>query len=206
MTRPPSRTFPSWRRQRVRGHERVRALVEGSFAEVTDQLVEVAGHHADLGLRQAGDAERLHQPIHPACGHPEQVAGRDHAGQGCFGAAASLEEPIGEVGALPQLRDRHIQRSDPGVEIAVAVAVAAIRPIGVAGAVGGTAHTVGVRGQQGVDEPAHQLTQQVRAGLRQVLVQELGRVDTGTSGHRCASLRVGCRRFLEESRGDRAYV
>ena len=68
------------------------------------------------------------------------------------------------------------------------------------------AHRVGVRRQQRVDEALQQLTQQIRAGLGQVLVQELGGVDTGASGHRCASLRVGCRRFLEESRGDRAHV
>jgi len=42
--------------------------------------------------------------------------------------------------------------------------------------------------------------------VRHVLVQKLGRVDTGTSGHRGASLRVGCGRFLEESRGDRTHV
>jgi len=38
-------------RQRVSGQERVRAGVEGSFAEVADQGVEVAGHHRALRLR-----------------------------------------------------------------------------------------------------------------------------------------------------------
>ena len=47
----------------------------------------------------------------------------------------------------------------------------------------------------------------VPAGLlRHVLVQELGRVGTGSCGHRSARLRVGCGRSLEESRGDRTRV
>lgn len=88
----------------------------------------------------------------------------------------------------------------------MSVAVAAVGPLGITGAIGGTAHAVRVRGEQRVDEALHQFAEQVGAGLGEVLVQELGGVDTGSSGHRCASLRVGCRRFLEESRGDRASV
>jgi hypothetical protein len=88
----------------------------------------------------------------------------------------------------------------------VPVAVAAVGPLRVTDAEGGTTDAVGVGREQRVDEPLHQLAQQIGAGLGKVLVQKLGGVDTGASGHRCASLRVGFGRFLEESRGDRARV
>jgi len=67
-------------RQRVGGHERVRPGVQGAVAEVLHQFVEITGHHDDLGLRQAGDPQRLDQPVHSTGGHSEQVAGRDHVG------------------------------------------------------------------------------------------------------------------------------
>ena len=54
----------------------------------------------------------------------------------------------------------------------MAVPVAAVGPL-----------RVGIGGEQRVDEALHQFAQQVRAGLCQVFVQELGGVDTGTSGH-----------------------
>ncbi len=45
-----------------------------------------------------------------------------------------------------------------------------------------------------VPAPAvHDPLEQVRAGPGQVLVHELGEVDTGASGHRSAALQVGCR-------------
>ena len=204
ITRPPSRTFivNASAATNVNGPASQRA-----FAEVADQLVEVAGHHRDLGLREPGDPQGLHQPVHPPGGDPEQVAGRDHRGQCRLGPAAALQQPLGEVGALAQLGDRDVQGADPGVQVAVPVAVAAVGPRLVAGTVGGTTHAVGIGGEQRVDErPASARAADpgwpgpgARAGTRQ------GRYWVSRSS-RCSSLRVGFGRSLEESRGDRTYV
>ena len=116
--------------QRVGGHERERAAVsQRSGAELLDVLVELVGHHRDLRLRQPGDAQGLHQLVHPPGRDPEQVAGRHHAGQRPLGALAPLQEPLGEVGALAQLGDRDVEGAGAGVEVAVPVAVAAVDPL-----------------------------------------------------------------------------
>jgi hypothetical protein len=162
-------------------------------------LVEVLGHLRHLGLGQAGDPERLHQLVHPSGGHSEQVAGCHHAGQRRLGAAAASQEPVRKERALPQLGHRHVQRADPGVQVAVPVAVAPVGPVRVSGAVLGAAHAVGLCRQQRVDERLEHLAHQIGAGLRQLLVQELLGVDTGCSGHRGVLLRVGCERSLEGS-------
>ncbi|WP_237566079.1 hypothetical protein, partial [Ornithinimicrobium cerasi] len=47
---------------------------------------------------------------------------------------------------------------------------------------------------------------QVRARLRELLVQEDLRVDTGRSGHRDAPFESAVEGSLEGSRGDRAYI
>ena len=204
MTRPPSRTFivSASAATNVYG-----PVVQRPFAEVADQLVELAGHHRDLRLRQTGDPQRLHQPVHPPGRDPEQVAGRDHRGQRCLGPAASLEQPLGEVGALAQLGDRDVEGPDPGVEVAVAVAVAAVGPRRVPGAVGGTADAVGIGGEQRVDErPAAARAAGpgwpgtgARAGTRQ------GRYWVSRSSW-CSFFEWVVRRSLEESRGDRTHV
>ena len=65
-------------------------------------------------------------------------------GQGPFGPAPPLEEPVGEVGALPQLRDLNIDRAGTGVEIAVPVTVTPVSAIIGDGAVSGAADGVRV--------------------------------------------------------------
>lgn len=79
------------------------------------------------------------------------------------------------------------------------VAVAGVDPVGAALAVAGAAHRLGLRREQRIDERGEQITHQIRARLGQLLGQELGRVDTGSSGHRGVLLRVGCERSLEGS-------
>jgi len=86
--------------------------------------------------------------------------------------------------------DRHVHRADPGVEVPVTVAVARVGPIGAAGAVLGPADRVGLRAHQGIDERGQQVAQQVWGGVGQLLVQEPGRLDTGSSGHRMLFSRV----------------
>ena len=70
------------------------------------------------------------------------------------------------------------------------VAVAGVDPLGAAGTVLGAADRVRLSTHQSVDEDAEQLTQQIGAGGGQVLVQEAGRVQTGSSGHRGSFSRV----------------
>ena len=103
------RTLQEREFERVGGHERVRAGVQGPGAEGFDGGVEFLGHHADLGLRQRRDPQGLHQLVHPPRRDPQQVAGRDYRGQSPFGAFAAFQQPVREVGAVAQLRDREIQ-------------------------------------------------------------------------------------------------
>jgi len=112
-------------RQCVGGDEGERAGgVEGPVAELLDVLVEVGCHPGHLRLRQRVDPERLDQLVHPPGGHAGEVAVRDHGDQRGLGALASFEQPLGEVGALPELGDRDVDGADAGVQVAAAVAVA----------------------------------------------------------------------------------
>ena len=83
--------FTDFEDQSVGGHEGVRAGVEGPGAERFDRGVELFGHHADLSLRQAGDAEGCDEFVHPPGGDPEQIAGGHHGGQRPLGAFATLQ-------------------------------------------------------------------------------------------------------------------
>jgi hypothetical protein len=86
--------------QRVGGHERERpGFAQRPGPKRRDLGVEVGGHPRDLRLRQAGDAQGLNEFVHPAGGHAEQVAGRDHADQGGLGALAAFQQPVREVRA-----------------------------------------------------------------------------------------------------------
>jgi hypothetical protein len=193
--------------QRVGGHERERTgLGQRPGAEVLHMRVQIGRHRRDLALREPSDAQRLDQLVHPPGGDPEQVAGRHHRGQRLLRPGAALQQPLGEVGAPPQLRDRHVQGAGTGVEVTVPVAVAPVGPLGRDGAVSSAADRIGLRGQQCVDERAEQLTQQIRGRLGQVLLEQPGRVDTGGDGHRGVLLRVGFRRSLEGSPGGRRLL
>ena len=93
-------SFTHFHRESVGGDERERArIVEGAVAKVVDELVEVGGHTADLGLRQRVDAEGLHEFVHAARGHAGEVAVGDDGDERGFGSFAAFEEPVGEVGA-----------------------------------------------------------------------------------------------------------
>ena len=185
MTTRPG--FADLEHQGVGGHERVRAGIQRPGAERLDGGVEFLGHHADLRLRQAGDAQGLDELVHPPRGHPEQVAGGHHGGQCPLGAFAAFQQPVREVRALPQLGDREIQCACAGVELAVPVAVALIGPLGAALAVSGAAQRVGFRTHQGVDERGQQLAQHVGVGGGESFGQHGGPVDIVGSGHRVDS-------------------
>ena len=99
-----------------------------SGPERLDLAVEVPGPHADLRLRR--DSHRFNESVHPSGRHPEQVTRRHHRGEGLFGAFAPLQQPLREIGALTQFRDRHVDCAGPGVEVAVPIAVTGVRPVG----------------------------------------------------------------------------
>ena len=181
-------TFADLEHEGVGGDERVRTrLFQAAGAELLHVLIELGGHHRDLRPGQAGDAQGLHELVHPPGRDAQQVAGRHHAGQRPLGPPAPLQQPLRVQAALAQRRDRDIHSPDAGVQVAVSVAVAGVDPLAGAFAVAGPAHRVGLSRQQRVDERGQQIPHQVRARLRELLVQEAGRVDTGYSGHRCGS-------------------
>ncbi len=136
--------------ERVSSDEGERARsIEGAVAELLDVLIQLGGHPGDLRLRQGVDSQGLDQLVHPPGADAGEIAVGHHRDQRGLRALAALQEPLGEVGALPQLRDRHVDGADPGVQRAAAVAVAlrraARRGLPVLGAHDG----VGIRGQQG---------------------------------------------------------
>jgi hypothetical protein len=65
-------------RQRVQPHIRVATSVQGTRAERRHLTVQAAGELGDLGLRQALDAECLHQTLDPPGRHPAHIALGDH--------------------------------------------------------------------------------------------------------------------------------
>jgi hypothetical protein len=56
----------------------------------------------------------------------DQVAGGHHRRQGGLGPLAALQQPIREVRARAQLRDRHVHAAGPGVEVTMPVPVAGV--------------------------------------------------------------------------------
>jgi hypothetical protein len=112
----------------------------------------------------------------PSAGsRPEQVAGRDHRGQGPFGAAAPLEQPVREVGTRPQLWDRELHRSGAVVPLPRPGAVAGVDPLVAAGPGRGPADGIG--GHQRLDERLEQGAQQVRFGTLELLGKDRFRPD-----------------------------
>ena len=188
--------FADLHRECVRGHERERSrLGQRPVAELLHDLVQISGHPRDLRLAQPVDPQGFHELVHAAGADPGEVAVSDDGDQRRLRALAALEQPFGEVGPGPQLRDRHVDRADTRVEVTVAVPVA-LRGAGRAGpAVLGPDHRVGVSREQRVDDRLQQRSHQIRAGLSQGFTQQASRVDNVWCGHRDDSIRECCERF-----------
>jgi hypothetical protein len=131
--------------------------------------VQALGELGDLGLAQALDPKGLDQALHASGGHPTHVALGHHRHQGTLGAPAGLQQPVREVAALPELGDRQLDRADPGVQPPLAVAVAPVDPVRCTLAKRSAAGRVGLSTHERLDERRHQLPQQIRVGLLQVL-------------------------------------
>jgi hypothetical protein len=156
-------------RDRVGPAERVRTGIQRPGPERGHRLVQFLGHPGDLRLRQAGDAEGLDQLLHPPGGHPEQIAGGDHADQRRLAAPALFQQPVWEVGARTHPRDGQFYRPHPGVPRAGSVAVARVHPLAAALPVAGVAQRLGVGVHQHLGEQLHHVPQQIRTGLLQAL-------------------------------------
>lgn len=161
-------------------------MIQRAVPEGFDLFVEFLRHDADLRFRQGRDAEGVDEFLHPSGRDPpEQITRGDHGRQGSFGAFAALQQPIREIGSLPQLGDGDVEGADSGIEVAVSVAVAGVRPFVGALPVAGTTQCVGFGAHQGVEEHRQQLAQQVGgAGAGESVFEELAQVDIVGSGHR----------------------
>jgi hypothetical protein len=74
-------------------------------------------------LRDAAEPHRLNQFVDPARRDAANPRLLDHRHQRLLRGPPRLKEPR-EIGALPQLRHAQVQRPEPGLELAVAIAVA----------------------------------------------------------------------------------
>jgi hypothetical protein len=79
----------------------------------------------DLALGDAGQPHRLDQFVDPPGRHAADPGLLDHRDQRLLRGLARLQEGR-EVRALAQLGDAQAERAEPGVEAAVAVAIAII--------------------------------------------------------------------------------
>ena len=98
---------------------------------------------------------------------PFQVAGGDHGGQGTFGPGAPFQQPVREERAGSEFGHGDVDGADPGVEVAVAVAVSDVGASITGGGVVGAADLVGLGREDLVDEALQHLSHQVRGGLGQ---------------------------------------
>src|SRR5664280_1287046 len=150
-----------------------------AIQEGADPLVELAAQPADLALGDAAHAERLDQLIHRAGGDALDVGLLNHGGEGLLGRAPRLQE-LGEVAALAQLGDLQLDTAGARVPRSLAVAVAAVQPLGGLLVVAGTAALLDVELHQALGHELHHLAQHVDVGS---LLGELGKCHSG-GGHR----------------------
>jgi hypothetical protein len=80
---------------------------------------ELLHHGADLRFRQRRDAQGIDEFLPPSGRDPDQTTRRDHGGQGPLGPLPALQQPIREVGALPQFGDGDVEGADSGIEVPV---------------------------------------------------------------------------------------
>jgi hypothetical protein len=162
--------------ERVEGDVRVRGAVERPAAEVLDDLIEALRQPRDLALRHPLDAELGYHLLDTASRDAGQIGVGDHRHERLLGPPARLQQPVREVAALAQLRDRELDRADARVPVALAIAIAAVDPLGAALAIGRTAERVDLSAHQRLGKLLHHRPQQIRARLLELLAQPAGNV------------------------------
>ena len=164
---PPSRTFAG---QGVRGDERVRPGVQRPAAELLDQDVQAPGHLGYLRLGKRRDPTRGNELLEPAGRHPEDVGGSHDRDQRRLRPAATVQQPLREVGPAAQPRDRQVDRARSRVPRPLPVAVARVHPVRRALPVLRTALRVRLRAHQRPGERLQHRAQRVRTRLLQLPV------------------------------------
>ena len=107
---------------RIRGHQLHSGQATG------DQGAQE--RHPARAVLAAGDIdpEAGREPLEPPRRDAQQVAGRHHADQRLLGPGTALEQPLRDVRAGPQLRDRQLHRAGPRVPRPRPIAVPRVRP------------------------------------------------------------------------------
>src|SRR5207247_993946 len=105
--------------------------VDRPVEESADPFINVLAELGDLALRDAGQPHRLDQFVDPPGRDAADPSLLDYRDQRLLGGLARLKEGR-EVRTLAQLGDAQAQRAEPGVEAAVAIAIAVIEPLGAA--------------------------------------------------------------------------
>src|SRR6187455_828090 len=104
---------------------------ERTLEEGVHPLIDVLAQLGNLRLADPRKPHRLHQVVHPPGRHaadPGLLNDRDQ----CFLRPLPGLQERRKIAALPQLRDAQLQRSKPGVQAALAEAVAPGRALAVA--------------------------------------------------------------------------
>src|SRR5438270_8640631 len=94
-------------------------------------FVDLLAQLGNLRLADPGQPHRLHQIVNPPGRHAPDPRLLDYRDQRLLRALAGFQKRR-EVAALPQFRDAQLQRAEPGIEGAVAVAVAPGGPLAAA--------------------------------------------------------------------------
>jgi hypothetical protein len=157
--------------ERVEGHVGVGAAVERAGAEVLDDLVEALRQPGDLALRHPLDPELLHQLLDPTRGDAGEVRVGDHRHERLLRPPARLQQPLRKVRPLAQLRQRELDRADPGVPIPLPITVAAVDSLRTPLAVARAAERVRLRAHQRLREVLDHRPQQIQACLLELLAQ-----------------------------------
>jgi hypothetical protein len=156
---------------------------QGPLAEDADLLIQAAAQPGDLVLGHALQAHLLDQPVDLAGRNPIDIGLLDDRDQGLLGAPARLQERR-EVAALAQLGDGQLDRADPGVPLAGAVAVAVGGPLQAALAELGADLVADLGVHELAGHPGHAGQQHVGVLVMEELVGKLGSGHPGPLGHR----------------------
>src|SRR4029450_3386733 len=177
------------------------AALQRPLPEEAYLLVQPFAQPGDLVLGQSGDAQLLHQPIHPPGADAVDVGLLDDRDQGLVAPPARFQEAR-EVGALAQPGDRQLQLAHPRIPGARPVAVA------VGHSLGGALAELGadLRGDLGLHQlgghPRRAVAQHIGVLISEQLVRQLGSGHPGPLGHRGAPF-VALREQTDDSQTPR---
>src|SRR4029450_6540297 len=177
------------------------AALQRPLPEEAYLLVQPFAQPGDLVLGRSGDAQLLHQPIHPPGADAVDVGLLDDRDQGLLGPPARFQEAR-EVGALAQPGDRQLQLAHPRIPGARPVADA------VGHSLGGALAELGadLRGDLGLHQlgghPRRAVAQHIGVLISEQLVRQLGSGHPGPLGHRGAPF-VALREQTDDSQTPR---